>query len=154
MEFNQEPNRITPNMPASAYQTYRVLAPIKTHWRSATCEEVDCDSFIHGWKTVVDESTDLGQKQAYYIRHDKERKAVETRLSDGLAEFLFPPGQECFLRKQHKLRIGHLSHFVVDGGDYRGNPLATPRVVHTKPEFWVEDMQETFDEVNERIKRG
>ena len=154
MEISQELNRIPPNMTPDAYQTYRVLAPTRTHWRPATCEEVNCDSFINGWRTIVDENTELGQKQAYFIRHDKERSATAIRTPEGLTEFTFSPGQPCFLRRQHKTRVGRLDLFVVDGGDFRGNPRGTPRVVHTKPEFWVEDMQETFDEVNEVIKRG
>ena len=46
------------------YKTYRAVAPVKTHFRPATCAEVDCQNYVNGWKTVVPSSSDHAQ----YIR--------------------------------------------------------------------------------------
>jgi hypothetical protein len=52
--------RIEPQLPVGATKTYSALAPLATHFRAATCEDVDCGNYLHGWKTVVNESTELG----------------------------------------------------------------------------------------------
>ncbi len=90
------PFRIEPAGPAAAYKTFQISAPLATHWVDATCEEVACERWLNGWQTVVDESTQLGQRQAYYIRHDKSRSHAEARRKEGTTVFSFGPGQRCF----------------------------------------------------------
>jgi len=156
MSFNlgQSLNRIPPNMTPDAYKTYRILAPLETHWRPATCEEFDCAAYLNGWVTTIDESTALGSKQAYFIRHNKTRRYTEDRLSSGLTQFSYGPGNECFASSTHVVSVGRPDRLIVDGGDWRGNPLGTPRVVHTNPEFWVEDFAENQQKLAETIEKG
>jgi hypothetical protein len=153
VEMSQALNRIPLNMTPDAYKTYRVLAPLHSHWRQATCEEIDCEAFIHGWKTTVDESTELGQQQAYFIRHDKTRSATEHR-DGGLTTFTYTAGQRCFAWMNHKTRVGRLDLFVVDGGTYDENPVGIPRRMHTNGAFWAEDFAENQDNIASRIQRG
>jgi hypothetical protein len=143
--------RLEPALPVHSYKTYSISAPLATHWRPGTCEEADCPHYLHGWKTIVDESTDLGQRQAHYIRHDRTRKHTETRTEAGLTEFEFEPGQTCFA--QHKVPIGRPELFLVRGGDWRGNPSGELRR-HTKPEFWVEDFGEHQQKIADRLEQG
>lgn len=150
MNITSTPYRITPNMEASAYVTYRVVAPLQTHWITATCADVQCSTMQSGFKLVLDESTDLGAKQSYYIRHDKSRSPVESRTGTGLTQFTYAAGNNCFI--EHKRQIAP-DKFLVQGGDYRGNPLGIQRV-HTKPEFWVEDFQGNQDRLKTLIERG
>lgn len=141
----------TPNMEPQHYKTYRVLAPVSTHWVPAKCEDVDCLPHREGFSITVDENLPLGQGQAHYIRHDKTRMHKETRLETGLTKFDFPAGTTCFA--QHKKQI-RPDQFVVDGGDWRGNPMNTPRRIHTKAEYWVEDFAENQDRLKTMIERG
>lgn len=143
--------RIEPNLPAHLYKTYEIRAPLKTHWRKATCEEVRCPDYERGWKTTVDESTDLGKRQAHYIRHDRTRKHAENRLPSGLTEFTFSPGQTCF--DSHKTRLEIDEIFVERGGDWRGNPRREGRM-HTNAEFWVESFAEHQDKLKTALERG
>ena len=133
--------RIPPKMGVRAYKTYGFRRPLKTHWRAALCDEVDCGAFLNGWVTVVDESTDLGQGQANYIRKDKTRKHTEEREPTGLTKFTFPAGQACFGQSTHRVPEDKMPLFYVRDGDYRGNPTGVSRV-HQSPENWVEDMAE------------
>lgn len=145
-------NRIAPQAPAAVYQTYAIAAPVQTHWRDATCEQVACPNHLHGWRTNVDETTELGQAQAYYIRHDRTRRHVEERMPDGLTQFSFEAGQTCF--EPHKARIERPELFVVRGGDWRGNPTGQAPYQHSSPESWVDDFATNQDRVFTLIERG
>lgn len=145
-------NRIVPTIGAENYQTFQIKAPVSTHWRPATCEEVDCANAEFGWKSVIDESTDLGKQQAHYIRKLSGRKFREQRLETGLTEFLFASGQPCFA--QHKTRLDRQELYIVKGGDWRGNPRRTPQRQHTKPEHWVEEFAEHQDKIKQLHERG
>lgn len=144
-------NRIAPALPVQGMQTYQVIAPKETHWRDATCSEFECQHYLNGWRTVVDESTALGQGQAYYIRHDRTRSHVEEKLASGLTQFIFRPGQKCF--SKHRLRLPVPEIYVVRDGDWRGNPTGR-RIVHSSARAFIDDFGEHQLIVAERAKRG
>lgn len=75
----REPNRIQPALPVGTMKTYQILAPMATHRRKATCAEFGCDAYRLGWVSKIDESTELGKAQAYYIRNQSGRSYTETR---------------------------------------------------------------------------
>lgn len=144
--------RITPRLPASAFQTFAVSAPKSTHTRKATCEEVECEQYARGWRMRIDLNTDLGQMQAHYIKHQSGRSYKVTNQQNGVVDLEFKGGQPCF--QEHRVRNSLPEKFLVKGGDHRGNPLKTPTRVHKKPEFWVEEFAENQDRLNTAIERG
>lgn len=144
--------RIDPQLPAGAYKTYTVAAPLTTHFRPATCEEVECPYAVHGWATVVDESTELGQRQADYIRRSSGRRFTAERTPEGLTRFVFAPNQECFT--DHQTRVEREGVFLVRGGDHRGDPSGLRPYQHVRPEDWVEDFAEHQQGLADRIERG
>lgn len=146
------PNRITPNLPAKAYTTFQVVAPKSTHTRPASCEEVECEQYARGWKMVIDLNTDLGQKQAHYIKYDSGRSYRVADQRDGLVTLEFRSGQPCF--QEHRVRNDLPEKFLVKGGDHRGNPLGTKTRVHTKAEHWVEEFAANQDRLKTAIERG
>lgn len=131
------PFRIPPQLPAGAMKTYQILQPPQTHFRPATCLEVDCFGYTNGWRTVVDESTDLGQRQAHYIRKESRRKYTETRDPAGLTAFEFEAGQRCF--QTHHKSLERPAIYLVRDGDWRGNPRNTTPRKHDNPDDWVDD---------------
>lgn len=145
-------NRIDPALPARAFKTYSVLAPASTHFRRATCEEVECPYAVSGWATVVDEGTELGQRQADYIRRSSGRKFTAERTPEGLTRFVFAANQECF--SEHKVRVDRDEIFLVRGGDFRGDPTGARPRQHVRPEDWVEDFAEHQQALADRIERG
>ncbi|MFD6035721.1 hypothetical protein ACFWHF_14440 [Streptomyces griseoincarnatus] len=144
--------RIQPNLTAAEYKTYQIVAPLASHWRPATCEEVDCPAYTGGWVSRIDEQSELGQKQAHYIRKQAGRKFSEDRQPDGLTAFTFPPGQACF--QQHQKRLERPELYVVRDGDWRGNPLGTAPRTHSRPDHWVEDFAEHQERLARIIEKG
>lgn len=135
-------------LPAKDMQTFQVISPMKTHTRVASCEEVECDHYARGWVIKIDLGTDLGQRQARYIKYDSGRSYQVVDQRDGLITLRFKQGQPCFT--EHRVKVGRPEIYRVKGGDHRGNPLRTPVRTHKKPEFWLEEFQEN----QERLKRA
>lgn len=132
---------IVPALPAQHFKTYEIIAPLSTHYREATCEEVECVNFVNGWKTIVPSDS----PQAQYIRSGASgRRFLESRTDNDLAEFVFSAGQRCFASNTHRLPLERDPLYVVRGGDARGNPLRERRV-HARAEDWREDFAESLD---------
>lgn len=143
----QTANRIEPDLPAGAYQTYSITAPPDTGQRSA-CERANCQAWRYGWESVIDESTELGQRQAGYIRQRSGRTFREQRTEAGLTVFRFEAHQRCFAEHGTRPEI-----YLVRDGDWRGNPTGRQRQ-HARAEDWVEDMAESLDTVRSDRERG
>lgn len=148
-----EGQRLPPAMPVQAYKTFQIVAPIKTHFRKATCAEANCPHYLNGFRTRIDESTELGQRQAYYIRKESGRRFTEERDEVGLTVFTFEAGQRCFSSDDHRVRIEREEIFLTRGGDWRGNPTGE-RYQHTRSEFWTEEFAEHQQKLADRIERG
>lgn len=125
---------------------YKILNPASTHFRPATCEEVDCGAHQRGWQTTIDESTQLGQTQAHYIRAQSGRRYTEDRTETGLTLFIFPPGQTCFRSDEHKTNIGRAPLFVVDSGDRRYR--------HATADSWMDDLRTHTGGIIDEINKG
>lgn len=140
-------SRIEPNLPVGAYQTYSITAQQDVAVVAA-CEQVGCEAWRHGWDSVIDESTQLGQQQAAYIRTQSRRTFREARTDAGLTVFRFEAHQRCFAEHRTRPEI-----YLVRDGDWRGNPTGRRRQ-HTRPADWVEDMQENQGRLIEAQERG
>ncbi len=147
-------NRIAPLMPAGSYKTYTVAAPLVSHWRKATCEEVQCQAHTSGWLTIVDERTPgvttLAARQAHYIRNDSGRSFIESPDESGFTVFDFAPGQSCF--EPHKIKTDRPEIYLVKRGDHRTNGV-TP-FTHSRSDDWVEDFAIHQQTISDEIKKG
>ncbi len=142
--------RIVPGLDPRFFRTFRVSAPLGTHWRPATCDEVDCPNYLNGWRTIVPANSD----HAELVRSLKNRyRFTEAPQDGGLVAFTFPAGQFCFEARNHRIRLDRLETFIRLGGDWRGNPTGE-RVVHSGPEPWLDDMQENLEGVRRRAEQG
>lgn len=139
-------NRPRLHLPPAAMQTYAAVAPLASHWRPASCEEVDCQAWRNGWVTRVPAGSELAE-EARSLRGTYH--FTETR-EGGEAVFTFPPGQPCFRAGEHRVPLERDPVFLVRAG-VPGIPLGTRRV-HTRPEHWVEDMQESLDRTRRRVE--
>lgn len=147
-------NRVAPLMRPEKYKTYAWSMPLASHWRPATCEEVGCDQYRHGWVSTFDLGTDLGLRQYEYCKADRERSFHMQRVSLTLVKFVYKPGNRCFRSGDHRLPLGLPARFYVAGGDFRGNPRATPVRVHQRPEDWADDFASHQDRIATAIQRG
>lgn len=143
--------RIQPNLPVESVQTYSIAAPVQTHYRPGSCAEADCPNMQAGWRTVIDETSDLGQRQAHYIRKEAGRRYAETRDEAGLTTFEFPAGQSCFT--QHQISLERPALFLMRGGDWRGNPRGE-RQKFDRPDQWVDTFATHQQALADRLERG
>lgn len=148
--------RFTPRMPVGAYQTYRIVAPVSTHWRPATCAEVECTAYERGWASTVIAGDDM---EATLLRASdglidgRRRRYTRHPQPDGFVRYVFGPGQPCFKASTHRVRLDRQEIYLRRGGDWRGNP--TGEVVrHSRPEHWVEDFGEHQQAIADRIAKG
>lgn len=118
--------------------TYRVTAPAKTHLRPATCKEVDCANWQNGFRSVVDVSTDLGQRQAAYIETLSARRFIRSQAGS-IVTYDFHPGQQCF--QAHTVPLERPALYVIRDGKAR------PRTVSA--DEWVD----RFADHTEKIKK-
>jgi hypothetical protein len=89
------PARI-PRAASNGHILHRPTDPALDFWRRATCAEVECWGYRHGFELRIDEATQLGQAQAAYLRADtSRRRAREYRNEVGLTVFQYAPGQRC-----------------------------------------------------------
>lgn len=131
-----------PRLDPHLRQTFRIAQPPATHTRKATCTEVDCPEQEHGWRMLIDESTQIGQVRAHYIRRESGRRCTEDRTPEGLTEFTFPAGQRCFA--EHRVNLERPALFVVVGGDHRGNPRKEG-TRHSGPDAWMDHLHTHLD---------
>lgn len=150
-QFLDGANRIPPNLPVTAMKTYQLAAPRSTHWRPATCTEVDCAAQANGWVSTLDPDTDLGKRQIAYIMRESGRRFAYEVLESGLVQITFQAGQQCFA--EHVLPREREPLYLVRDGDFRGNP--TGRVQqHTRPDDWVDDFATHQQHLADRAEQG
>lgn len=142
--------RVDPALPAGLMKSYQIAAPLQTHFRPATCAEVDCRALAAGWTTKVDVSTGLGQEQARYI-HDLSGRAFTFEHVGFIVTFTFPAGQRCFT--PHQVPLERDPVYVVRGGDWRGDPRGETPVQRTADD-WVDDFAEHQDRLITRLNQG
>lgn len=134
--ISNEPFRLPPIGPPSAYLTYSITASRDTGVVAA-CKDAGCQAWAHGWETTVDEATPLGANQAAYIRHKSGRTFTEQRTDAGLTVFRFESFQRCFT--EHRTRP---DVFTRRDGDWRGALRGGLVLRHKRAADWVEDFQE------------
>lgn len=129
-------NRISPAGKATDYQSYRVLAPLSSHYRPASCEEAGCLQHRNGWRTRVEglQPADLAA-----IR-DSGRHYTRLPVAPGETYLVFPAGQACFKTELHRVPLERPGIFQLRQGDHR----LTRAGVRTfqRPEDWVDHFGE------------
>ena len=139
------------------YQTFQIHAEPDT-LIVAACRDVGCQAYLHGWQMFVDESNDLGRRQAAYLRHKSGRDFTEARdPATGMTVFRFAAFQRCFIDHEtqpefYTVRGGHANLVrPVPGRDTPSLPLIRE---HTRPADWVEHVGEHQQMLAEQAARG
>jgi hypothetical protein len=142
--------RIHPAMAPEAYKTYAMVSPLSTHFRPATCAEVDCPHYVNGWRVHLEALTPDLQQAA----RKSGRKYREQQVAPGETYLVFEAGQACFKAGQHRARIDRPPLYIVRDGDHRGNPRGTKARLHQRAEHWVEEFAEHQQALADEIKKG
>ncbi len=146
----QEAFRINPMMPPEAYKTYSMVSPLGSHFRPGTCAEADCPHYLNGWQVRVESLT----PDLLHAAKTSGRRYSEQRIAEGETYLVFEAGQPCFRSSQHRVRIDRPPLYLVQDGDFRGNPRGTKARMHVRPEHWVEDFAEHQQALADEIKKG
>lgn len=139
--------RIEPDGPAEAYRTYRI-ASRRAERRVVSCREFGCERYERGWMTRLDVGTDAGARVAAWVRDSSGRRFTMTQVGTEVT-FLFPPGQQCFEPHWYAPAL-----YVVQGGDWRGNPRGVSPQIFANVQDWANSFAENQQKVIERVNRG
>lgn len=138
-----------PKLHAAQMKTYAVVTP-SDNLRKATCAEVECDAYTKGWQILKE---NLSAELLYTIKQSG-RSYTEMSIRDGETWLVFAPGQPCFRAATHRIRLDKPELYVVQGGDWRGNPLNVETRVHSGPDPWVDDFATHQQKLANRAERG
>lgn len=160
---NRYANRPVPRLATQAYKTYRIMSPLSTHYRPATCAEVECKAYTEGWTY---KKADLDERLLYLVTHagkhyremwsdpillDAEGKPYHP--SPGGALYLvFAPGQSCFQAPTHRVSLERPAFFVAGRGDYRSFSLR--RAEKLSADNWVDSFANHQDHLKTFVERG
>ena len=114
--------------------------PSRTHWRKATCREVNCSHYMNGWVTRVAP----GSPQDLYIRADTERHHKLER-GEEFNFYTFEPGQRCYRSGQHRIKL--------DRGPWLTKNSLTRHSSYSEqfamePERWTDEFNEESYQAN------
>jgi hypothetical protein len=155
---------IEPSLPPHLVKTYQISQPL----REVSCETAGCEAWHHGMTLAVDETTELGQRQAAHARADKTRSCTETRDHQDtripeqlripcLTFFIYPPQTRCFApsdgRPRHRAPWDGRERLIERDGDWRGNPRGWQRV-HVRAEDFLDSWANHQGKLAEAFSQG
>jgi len=149
--INQQAFRLDPKMPAHAYTSYTLAAPLASHWRTATCEEVQCERYLNGWQIRKE---GLDAQLLHLATHSPQRPYREVQVAPGETWLIYQPGLPCFEASNHRIRVEREAFYYRWPGDHRGLLPGERVYQHQRPDFWVEDFQEHQDKIITAINQG
>lgn len=132
-----------PQMRPDAYATFGIRAPRSTHFRKATCVEVDCPEWRYGWKLRWDV---MGEQDRYLLTHCGRKYTVDQEW------IVFEAGQPCFRESKHQTRLERPEIFLRK--NVHMSVRGQGRIVHKNPEDWADDFMNTTQAAVEEIERG
>ena len=138
--------RIVPQGRPSAYETFSIHRPLATHWRKATCKEVDCPQYLNGWRVRVELLTPKGVHDATHCGRKFDRVGV----APGETWLIYEAGQPCFQAAHHQKQIERPELYVVRGGDWRA--LGDPHKVSSTS--WLDSFGENQEALRDAAERG
>jgi len=142
----------TPDYPGPQhFQSYRIVAPLSSHRRRATCAEVECEKRKRGFRAQFDVSTIAGRNNAHRVEALKGSRMFSRHVEGPLVTYTFPAGQNCL--DVHTVPLEREPFYVVQGGDHRGNPrgIAPQRLSEAN---FIDHFRNNQAQVQQRIERG
>jgi hypothetical protein len=136
--------------PVRSMRTFQIDQPLSTHYRVATCAEVDCPDRAGGWRMGFDLSDPERLAAARWIRDHGGRRYTH-EIIDGKIVMTFAAGQNCF--KAHRVPLDREPFYVVRGGDFRGNPEKI-YFQHRSADSFIDQWESDLDRLNAIRERG
>lgn len=142
-------NRVAPKLSNDRMQTHTILAPLQTHWRKATCEEVACKPFLEGYGVPLKglDADDLALLESFIKVH--KMKASKVEITDGEWHYWFAPGQRCLRASSHVRRLDREEIFLVRNGDWRGTDPTQDPITFSSADSWADHLGTHLDKFKE-----
>lgn len=141
-------------LPVTAFQTFRVSSPVRTHTRPAHCRDVNCVSYLTGWmfKTIAGGDDERFFRSACAGRVDGYRRPFTTSRDGAFVTFHFEAGTPCRFITRHRASLHRPENYLLRGGDRRGSTGLIRR--YDRADQWVEDFQGHLDVVARQSGAG
>lgn len=112
---------LQPALPPQLRTTFGIHKPTDTHYRPASCAEVDCADHTRGWTTRVLTGSDDERllQRAMSGRVDRHRRRAIARPDGGFMVYAFPAGQPCLKASSHRVTLDRPPIHIIRGGDHR-----------------------------------
>ena len=121
---------------------YQATFPLESHWRQASCKEIDCPNYVMGWVTKIEVGSDMDS----YIREVSKGKKYKLIREGDLNAYYFESGQECFKGQagQHRIKLERGAWLT------KNAPIRSPLFLEQK----AMDVDKWIDEFNEDSYRS
>jgi hypothetical protein len=148
-----------PKMATQCYKTFALKSPINTHYRRATCAEIECEAYVSGWYLLKDNlpedmfyiATHSGRRyQEIYV--DEGGSLLDTVVPQGMY-LVFYAGQECFAAASHVISLDRPEFYYIGRGDWRSFNVRNAQQ-YNKPGVWLDQFATHLDSINTEINRG
>lgn len=137
-----------PHMPTQNYMTFQTTSPVETHYRKASCAEIDCPAYVNGWSYKKEDLT----AQDLYIATHSGRNWREVHIGPGENYIVFDSGQSCFAAGTHVISLERPAFYFVGRGDWRS--YVTTSAQQMRGVDWVDRFANHQAKLIEAIERG
>lgn len=146
--------RIKPLLPAHEMKTFEIRQPIATHFREATCQEVECKGFREDMRVEFDLTIPQQVHDANWLRNKSGLRFTYVQTGTKVL-FIVPSGQRCLasMVRPHRVPLERDPLMIVRGGDWRGNPRREG-MRHTSPESFVDHWASDLDRLATEREKG
>jgi hypothetical protein len=143
-------SRFMPLLPVQAYRSFTIRAPLgPQYWRKATCAEVGCPKYAHGWRVRVEHLT----PDLVHAAEHSGRRFTRHAVADGETWLVFEAAQPCFEAAAHRVRVHRPERLLQHDGDWRGNPTGHVRE-YTRWDDWLDASATHLGNLAEAIQKG
>jgi hypothetical protein len=143
--------------PAHLMKSFSLLQPLDTHYRIATCAEVECKGYRSEMTVTFDLTNAQHVSDANWLRNHSGLRFTYFMLdNERKVRFVIPAGQTCLESRlrPHRVPLERDPFMVVRGGDvFRGNPTGMTHT-HTSPESFVDEWATDLDKLKTVQERG
>lgn len=164
MSFHQKVNRIQPQMPTQNYTTFAIKSPISTHYRRATCAEVNCADYLNGWYLKIEGTpedllylaTHSGRRYTtgeVVIEKEVEIDGAITVVPDMFKALIFEAGQGCFAEATHVKSLERQEFYFSGRGDYRSFSIRKAHL-YDRPDQFVDDFDHHLTRIRRALEQG
>lgn len=131
-------------VPDRLKKVYSLSAPLGTHWRRATCEQVGCSFYLNGFAVTVLP----GSREEQVVKESGRKWSAVIPQENGSLRYEFPAGTKCFQANTHVVRSDAPLLFA-----------SNDRLVHKVRRFansadWVDDFAEHQQRLSDAYEKG